>query len=124
MRRPRLPRPSPRRLSGALAVLGLVAGLAFVLLPVQAAVDDDPLLRLAPFSPALTQGASAVDCGAPVSNFGRRSEGLSLHQLAVDHVCRAAASRRAATAVAATFAIGVLGMITLTGSRTGRSAAA
>lgn len=116
MKRPRLPRPSPRRLSAALAVLGLVAGLAFLVLPVEAAVDDDPLLRLAPFSPALTQGVSAVDCGAPVSNFGRRSDGLSLHALAVDHVCRAAASRRAATAVAAASAIGVLGLIGLSGS--------
>ena len=124
MRRPRLPRPSPRRLSVALAVLGLVAGLAFLVLPVEAAVDDDPLLRLAPFSPALTQGASAVDCGAPVSNFVRRSDGLSLHNLAVAHVCRAASSRRAATAVAAASTIGVLGLSGLAGSRSRQAAAA
>jgi len=107
-----------------LAVLGLVAGLAFLVLPVEAAVDEDPLLRLAPFSPALADGASAVDCGAPVSNFGRRSDGLNLHNLAVDHVCRAAASRRAATAVAATSAIGVLGLIGLSGSRSRQAVAA
>ena len=105
-------------------MLGLVAGLAFLVLPVEAAVDDDPLLRLAPFSPALTQGASAVDCGAPVSNFGRRSDGLSLRGLAVDHVCRAAASRRAATGVAAASAIGVLGLIGLSGARTREAVAA
>lgn len=124
MKRPRLPRPSPRRLSAALAILGVVAGLAFLVVPVEAAVHDDPLLRLAPFSPALTQGVTTVDCGVPVANFGRRADGLSLHGLAVDHVCRAAASRRAATAVAATFAIGVLGLIGLTGSRSRQTAAA
>jgi len=110
-------------LSATLAILGLVAGLAFLILPVKAAVDDDPLLRLAPFSPALSQGVITVDCGAPVGNFGRRSDGLSLHALAVDHVCRAEASRRAATAVAATSAIGVLGLIGLTGSHDRRPAA-
>ena len=108
MRRPRLPRPTPRRLGAALAILGLVAGFAFVLLPVAVALDDEPLLRLAPFSPALTQGPSAVDCGAPVSNFGRRTDGLSLYDLAQDHACRAAASRRVATAVATIALIGVL----------------
>ena len=124
MKRPRLPRPSTRRLSAALAILGVLAGLAFLVLPVEAAVDDDPLLRLAPFSPALAQGVAAVDCGAPVSNFGRRADGLSLHALAVDHVCRNAASRRAATAVAAASAIGVLGLIGMSGSRAGEPAAA
>lgn len=112
-----MPRPSPRRLSAALAVLGLVAGLAFLVVPVQAALDDDPLLRLVPFSPALGQAVARVDCGAPVSNFGRRSADLSLASLARDGVCRDAATKRAATAVAATAVIGLLGLIGLAGSR-------
>ena len=117
MRLPRPPRPSPRRLSAALAVLGLVAGLAFLVVPVQAALDDDPLLGLVPFSPALGQAVARVDCGAPVSNFGRRSPDLSLASLARDGVCRDAATKRAATAVAAAAVIGLLGLIALAGSR-------
>lgn len=124
MKRPRLPRPSPRRLGAAVTVLGLVAGLAFLLLPVEAALDDDPLLGLVPFSSALGQAVARVDCGAPVANFGRRSTDLSLASLARDGVCRDAATRRAATAVAVTAAIGVLGLITLTGARTREPGAA
>jgi hypothetical protein len=117
MKLPRPPRPSPGRLSAALAILGLLAGLAFVLLPVEASLDDDPLLGLVPFSPALGQAVARVDCGAPVTNFGRRSEDLSLASLARDGVCRDAAAKRAATAVAAVALVGVLGLITLAGAR-------
>jgi hypothetical protein len=117
MKLPRPPRPSPRQLSAALAILGLLAGLAFVLLPVDASLDDDPLLGLVPFSPALGQAVARVDCGAPVTNFGRRSEDLSLASLARDGVCRDAAAKRAATAVAAVALVGVLGLITLAGAR-------
>ncbi|MGI8810875.1 MAG: hypothetical protein ACR2KK_24160 [Acidimicrobiales bacterium] len=117
MRRPRLPRPSPRRLSAALAVLGLVAGIAFLVVPVEAAFGDDPLLRLEPFSPGLASGATDVDCGRPVSNFGRRAEGLSLYDLAFADACREAASRRAATAVASASVIGLLGLLGVAGTR-------
>ena len=117
MRLPRPPHPTPRRLGAALAVLGLLAGLAFVLLPVRAALDDDPLLGLVPFSPALGQAVARVDCGAPVTNFGRRSDDLSLASLARDGVCRDAATKRVATAVAATGVIGLLGLITLAAAR-------
>jgi hypothetical protein len=117
VRLPRPPHPTPRRLGAALAVLGLLAGLAFVLLPVNAALDDDPLLGLVPFSPALGQAIARVDCGSPVSNFGRRSDDLSLASLARDGVCRDAATKRAATAVAATAVIGLLGLITLAAAR-------
>jgi hypothetical protein len=117
MRLPRPPRPSPRKLSVALAVLGMLAGLAFLVVPMEAALDDDPLLGLVPFSPALGQAIARVDCGAPVSNFGRRSADLSLASLARDGVCRDAAAKRAATAVAAMAVIGLLGLITLAGTR-------
>jgi hypothetical protein len=109
----RLPRPSGRRLSAAVALLGVVAGLAILLLPVAADLTGEPLLRLSPFSPSLAQGLTAVDCGSPVGNFGRSSDGLGLYQLARDDACRAAASRRAATAVAVAAVIGLLGVLGL-----------
>src|SRR5215213_6833365 len=93
-------RPSPRQLSGALAVLGLVAALAILVVPVDAAFGDDPLLRLQPFSGNVESPATDVDCGRPVSVFGRRSAGLSLYDLAYDDACHSAASRRAVTALA------------------------
>jgi hypothetical protein len=117
VRLPRPPRPSPRRLGATLAVIALLVGLAFLVLPVDAALGDDPLLHLVPFSPALGQAISQVDCGAPVSNFGRHSDDLSLASLARDGVCRHAAARRAASAVAATAVIGLLGLITMAGAR-------
>ncbi len=123
-RRLRPPRPSARQLSAVLAVLGLVAGLAFLLVPVEAAFGDDPLLRLQPFSPGLGDGATVVDCGRPVTNLGRHSNGLSIYDLALNDACRHAASRRAATAVAAVSMIGVLGLITVAGSRAGSPVAA
>lgn len=117
MRRPRIPRPSPRRLTAAVAVLGMLAGMAILVLPVRAAFGDDPLLRLQPFSPALDRVATEVDCGAPLGNLGRRSDGVSLYGLARDGACREAASRRVATAVAAMAVIGLLGLVILAGHR-------
>ncbi|HYX44940.1 MAG TPA: hypothetical protein VE760_07850 [Acidimicrobiales bacterium] len=113
-----MPRPSARQLSAAVAVLGVLAGLAVLVVPVRAAFADDPLLRFQPFSPALDRVATDVDCGSPVGNFGRRSDGLSIYDLARDGACREAASRRAAMAVAATAVIGLLGLIALVGTRT------
>ena len=124
MSRRRLPRPSPRRLSVALTLLGLLAGLAILLLPVETTFDDDPLFRLEPFSPALASAVTDVDCGVPVSNFGRRSQGLNLSDLALANACREAAGRRAATAVAAVGVIGLLGLIGITGSPDRKVAAA
>ncbi|HEX2047871.1 MAG TPA: hypothetical protein VHF27_08905 [Acidimicrobiales bacterium] len=113
----RIPRPSPRQLTAAVAVLGVLAGLAVVVLPVRAAFGDDPLLRLQPFSPALDHAVTEVDCGAAVGNLGRRSEGVSLYGLARDGACREAASRQVATAVATVTVIGVLGFLILSGNR-------
>lgn len=117
MRRLRGHRPAQRKLSVALAVLGLLAALSILVLPVEAAFDDHPILRLQPFSPGLVGAVTEVDCGVAVGNLGRRAEGLSLYNLALDDACRAAAFRRAATAVAAAGVIGVLGLIGVTGSR-------
>ena len=123
MRRFRPPRPSPRQLSASLAVLGVLTGLACLVVPVDAAFADDPLLRLHPFSSALEQAVTDVDCGVPVSNFGRRSQGFGLYALARDDACREAATLRAATAVAAAAVIGLLGLLGLSGARARRVAA-
>ena len=112
-----MPRPAPRQLSVALTVLGVLAGLAVLVVPVRAAFADDPLLRLQPFSPALDQVATEVDCGTPVGNLGRRTDGGSLYGLARDGACREAATRRVATGVAAFAVIGLLGLLTLAGNR-------
>ena len=118
MRRPRVPRPSPLQLSVALTVLAVLAGLAVLVVPVRAAFADDPLLRLQPFSPGLDQVATEIDCGTPVGNLGRRTDGISLYGLARDGACRDAAAPRVATAVAVTAVIGLLGLVTLAGNRT------
>ncbi len=114
------PRMSPRRLSAALAVLGLLAAMAVLVLPVEAAFGDHPILRLQPFSPGLAGAVTQVDCGTPLGNFGRRTDGLSLYNLALDDACRAAASERAATAVAAVGVIGLLAVFGLAGNRNPR----
>ena len=107
-----------------MSLLGLVAALSFLVVPVEAAFADDPLLRLEPFSPGLASVATDVDCGVPLSNFGRRSEGLSIYSLASADACREAAGRRAATAVAAAAVIGVLGLVRLAGASERKMAAA
>jgi len=99
------------------AVLGLMAALAVLVIPAGAAFDVHPLLLLQPISPGLTQAVTEVDCGAPVGNILRRTGGLSLYNLALDDACRAAASQRAATAVAAASVIGLLATFGLTGAR-------
>ena len=87
-----------------------------VLVPVEVRLDNDPLLRLEPFSPALASAVTEVDCGVPVRNIGRRSEGLDLSDLASADACREAAGQRAATAVGAVAVIGLLGLVTRAGS--------
>ncbi len=119
MKLARPPRPSVRQLGTTLVLLGVVAGLAFLVVPVHTALDDNPLLRLAPFSPTIAQGVTEVECGVPLGNLGRHPAGLSLYDLAVGDACRAAATRRAATAVAAAGVLGLLGLLgrTAGGSR-------
>ncbi len=116
--RPRLPRPTPRRLGAAFPVLGVLAAVSVLVLPVRAAFGDDPLLRLQPFSPGMDRVATEVDCGAALGNLGRRSDGLSLYGLARDGACREEASKRVATAVAVVAVVGMLGLLTLAGNRT------
>lgn len=122
MRRPRLrglrrlfrvPRPSPHRLGAAVTLLGLMAGVAILVVPVDAAFADDPLLRYGRFAGS-EPSATDIECGAPVTNLLRRSADPGFYSAARDGACRDAASRRAATALAATGVIGVLGLIRVT----------
>ena len=122
MRRPRLgglrrlfrvPRPSPRRLGAAVTLVGLMAGVAILVVPVDAAFADDPLLRYGRFGgsePTVTD----IECGSPVTNLLRRSDDPGFSSVARDGACRDAASRRAATALAATGVTGVLRRIRVT----------
>ncbi len=109
-RRIRLPRPSARRMAGVLALLGVLAGVVLLVVPVDAAFASDPLLRLGRFAPP-APASTDIRCGAPVSNLLRRSDGVSFYSLARDHACQEAASRRAVTAVAAGSLVAVLGLI-------------
>lgn len=115
MKRPRrrrghLPRPSARRLGGAVALLGVLAAAAFLVIPVDAAFASDPLLRYGQFATP-EPAATDIRCGAPVSNLLRRTDGVSFYSVARDDACREAASRRVASAVAAGSLIAVLGLI-------------
>ncbi len=93
-----------------MAILGLVAAAAFLVVPVEAAFADDPLLRYGRFAGS-DAATTEIECGAPVSNLLRRSDGLSFYGVARDDACRQAASRRAATAMAAGGMVTVLGLI-------------
>jgi hypothetical protein len=106
---------TPRRLGVAVVILGLLAAVSFLVLPVEASVGGDPLLRLRAFGAGPAQLADEVRCGSPLASLSRRSDGLSLYVLAADRACRHASSRRAAAAVAAAAVIGLLGVIGLTG---------
>lgn len=90
-----------------IAVLGLLSSFAMLLVPVNAAFGDDPLLRLR------SVGGPApdveVDCGNAIGSLDG-SGGVTLYDLARDSACRSAASRRVAIAVA----VGAL--LVLTGS--------
>jgi hypothetical protein len=106
---------SRRRFGGVLALLGVIAAVAFLVIPVDAAFAANPLLRYGRFTtpePAVTD----VDCGAPVSNLLRRADGVSFYSLARADACRDAASRRAATAVAGGALLAVLGLSAVAGA--------
>lgn len=102
-----------RKGAAALAVVGVLAGLAFLVLPVQTAFAGDPLLRIHAFGTSASGAVTGVDCGTPLANLGRHGDGLNLYALARDHACRQASSRRAATAVAVVAILGLLGAIGL-----------
>jgi hypothetical protein len=114
---------SRRRLGTALVVFGVIAGVAIVVAPVKATYAGDPLLRLQAFGSGSPPPSAnpAADCGSPLANLSRSSDGLSLSTLAEDHACRNAASRRLATAVATAGVIGLLGAVSLAAAARSRA---
>lgn len=99
-----------RRLAAVVAVLGVVIGFAFLSLPVDARVDDDPLLRLRTFDAAPVAAAS-VDCGTALDEVV--ASGASLYDLARDDACRSASLKRVLTAAAAGTVVALSGLLAL-----------
>ena len=116
-RRPRLPRsdirwlslPGRRQLCIAAVLLGVLSAASVVLLPVEAAFGDDPILRLRSFDSTSAGPATEVDCGSVVSGFRGSGDTVTLYGIARDRACRDAASRRVVTAVAAAAVVVLLG---------------
>jgi hypothetical protein len=101
-----------RRLAALVAVLGVVISVAFLSLPVEAKVDDDPLLRLRAFD-AAPSAAMSVECGTALGDAPAGSGGASLYDLARDHACRDASLRRVLTAGAAGAVVALSGLLAM-----------
>lgn len=103
----------PRVLSTVLIVLGLVSAAAMLLVPVEATLSRDPLLRLGTLGSGQQPLSGQVDCGSALSSFGD-SGGVSFYEIARNDVCRQATRRRTAAAVAAGAVVVLVGLIGLT----------
>jgi hypothetical protein len=115
--RGRLHLPKAPGLAGIAVVTGLLAAAAMLLLPVDAAVGRDPLLRLRTFD-AAPATAGTVDCG-PALGDARSGEGAAdLLGLARDDACRQAADRRVLSAGAAAAVVALTGLLALVASST------
>ena len=73
------------RLAGIVTVLGVVIAGAFLALPVDATVVDDPLMRLRTFD-AAPNAAVAVECGTALGEDTGGSGGASLYDLSLIHI--------------------------------------
>lgn len=100
------------RLAGIVTVLGVVIAGAFLALPVDAKVDDDPLMRLRTFD-AAPNAAASVECGTALGEGNLGSGGASLYDLARDHACRDASLRRLLTAGAAGAVVALSGLLSM-----------
>ncbi len=100
-----------RRLAAVVAVLGVVISFAFLSLPVDARVDDDPLLRLRTFD-AAPAAVVSVQCGTALSE-ATGAGGASLYDLARDDACRNASIRRVLTAGAAGGVVALSGLLAM-----------
>jgi hypothetical protein len=105
-----------RRLAGVVALLGVVITFAFLTMPVEATVDDDPLMRLRTFD-AAPATADSVECGTALGE-ARGSEGATLYDLAADDACRTASLRRALTAGAAGAVVVLSGLLAMAAAST------
>ena len=101
-----------RRLAAVVAVLGVVIAFAFLSMPVEASVDQDPLLRLRTFDAAPAASLS-VTCGTALGDDPAAAGGASLYDLARDHACRDASLRRVLTAGAAGAVVVLSGLLAM-----------
>lgn len=101
-----------RRLAAVVALLGVGIGIAFLALPVDAKVNDDPLLRLRTFD-AAPEAAASVECGSALGDDPAGTGGASLYDLARDHACRDASLRRMLTAGAAGAVVVLSGLLAM-----------
>ena len=102
-----------RRLAAVVAVFGVAIAFAFLSLPVDASVDNDPLLRLRSFDAAPAATVS-VECGTALGEDPGATGGASLYDLARDHACRDASLRRVLTAGAAGAVVVLSGLLAMT----------
>jgi hypothetical protein len=122
-RRRRLPRPHrPRasRLAGIAVLTGMVGAAAMLLLPVDAAVGSDPLLRLRTFDSA-PAAAGTVDCGPVLGDTAADNGRADLYGMARDKACTEAADRRLLSAGAAAAVVALTGLLALAAASTTRA---
>lgn len=101
-----------RRLAAVVAVLGVIIAFAFLSLPVDASVDNDPLMRLRTFD-AAPAAAVWVECGTALGEGPAASGGASLYDLARATACRDASLRRVLTAGAAGAVVVLSGLLAM-----------
>jgi hypothetical protein len=101
-----------RRLAAIVSVLGVMIAAAFLTMPVDANVDDDPLMRLRTFD-AAPATALSVDCGTALGEDSAATGGASLYDLARDNACRDASLRRVLTAGAAGSVVALSGLLAM-----------
>ncbi len=101
-----------RRLAAAVSILGVMIATAFLALPVEASVDDDPLMRLRQFD-AAPAAAQSVECGSALGEATAASGGATLYDLARDNACRDASLRRLLTAGAAGSLVLISGLLAM-----------
>ena len=101
-----------RRLAATVAILGVMIAAAFLTLPVDATVDDDPLMRFRSFD-AAPAAALSVQCGTALGPARDGTGGASLYDLARDNACRDAALRRLLTAGAAGSVVALSGLLAM-----------
>ena len=104
--------PKPPSLAGIAVVTGLVGTAAMLLLPVDAAVGSDPLLRLRTFD-AAPAAAGTVDCGPVLGEAGDAGGRADLYGMASDDACQEAADRRLLSAGAAGAIVVLTGLVVL-----------
>ena len=91
-------------------MLGVLSAATVVLMPVEAAFGDDPILRLRSFDSTSAVPATEVACGTVLSGLRGSGETVTLYGIARDRACREAASRRVLTALAVGAIVVLLGM--------------